>query len=78
MYDYSETIDYILDATGQPDMFFAGFSMGTTQYLILLSEMPEYNDKIRAGFLLGPAVIGKYENHLSRRSRGTHEDPRSL
>ena len=32
--------------------------MGTTQYLILLSEKPEYNEKIRAGILLGPTAFG--------------------
>ena len=32
--------------------------MATTQYLILLSELPQYNDKIRAGFLLGPTAFG--------------------
>ena len=28
---------------------FIGYSMGTTQYLMLLSEKPEYNSKIRSG-----------------------------
>lgn len=32
--------------------------MGTTQYLVLLSELPEYNSKIRGGFLLGPTAFG--------------------
>ena len=32
--------------------------MGTTQYLVLLSEHPEYNSKIRGGFLLGPTAFG--------------------
>lgn len=30
--------------------------MGTTKYCVLLSERPEYNDKIIAGFLMGPAT----------------------
>ena len=60
IYDYAATIDHILNKTGQPDMYFAGYSMGTAQYLILLSEKPEYNSKIRAGFLMGPAAIGKH------------------
>lgn len=33
--------------------------MGTTQYLVLLSQRPEYNNKIRAGFLMGPAAYMK-------------------
>ena len=47
--DYPATIDYIRQTTGQPSMFFVGYSMGTTQYLILLAEKPEYNQAIRAG-----------------------------
>ncbi len=52
-YDYSSTINYILKETGEQEIFFVGYSMATTQYLILLSELPEFNSKIRAGFLLG-------------------------
>jgi lysosomal acid lipase/cholesteryl ester hydrolase len=56
--DYPVTIDYILETTGFENIFFVGYSMGTTQYLILLSERPEYNEKIRAGILLGPTAFG--------------------
>ena len=38
--DYPATIDYIVATTGYDDMHFVGYSMGTTQYLMLLSEMP--------------------------------------
>ena len=38
--DYPAVIDYIVAATGYEDMHFVGYSMGTTQYLMLLSEMP--------------------------------------
>ncbi len=39
--------------------------MATAQYLILLAERPEYNDKIRAGFLLGPtALMGNATNPM--------------
>ena len=47
--DYPAVIDYIVAATGYEDMHFVGYSMGTTQYLILLAEKPEYNQAIRAG-----------------------------
>ena len=56
--DYPVTIDYILETTGFENIFFVGYSMGTTQYLILLSERPEYNEKIKAGILLGPTAFG--------------------
>ncbi len=54
--DYSAEIDYVLEQTGFDDVFFGGYSMGTTQYLVLLAERPEYNAKIRAGFLMAPAA----------------------
>ena len=38
--DYPATIDYIVATTGYDDLHFVGYSMGTTQYLMLLSEMP--------------------------------------
>ena len=47
LYDYPAEIDYILDKTGFDDLFVVGYSMGTTQYFALLSERPEYNDKIK-------------------------------
>ena len=56
--DYTTTIDYIVETTNYESMFFVGYSMGTTQYLILLSEKPEYNAKIKAGFLLAPTAYG--------------------
>ena len=52
--DYSSTIDYILEATSQDSLYFVGYSMAPAQFLMLLSERPEYNRKIKAGFLLGP------------------------
>ncbi len=45
--DYPTAIDYILEQTEASDLHFAGFSMGTTMYLIMLAERPEYNSKIR-------------------------------
>jgi len=65
IYDYPAAIDFILKETGQDQVFFAGFSLGTTKYFILLSEKPEYNDKILAGFMIGPTAIGKHaDNHM--------------
>lgn len=56
-FDYPASIDYILEATSQKDLFYVGYSMGSAHYAILLSELPEYNRKIRAGFLMGPAIF---------------------
>ena len=59
--DYSASIDFILQETNSTKVIFIGYSMATAQYLMLLSEKPEYNKKIKGGFLLGP----RYHNHFS-------------
>jgi predicted alpha/beta hydrolase len=48
-FDYPAAVDLILKETGQEELYFVGYSMATTQYLVMLSEVPEYNSKIRAG-----------------------------
>ena len=57
IFDYPATIDYILEKTNQKSLYFVGYSMGTTQFFMLMSELPEYNSKIKMAFLLGPAAI---------------------
>lgn len=53
-YDLPATIDYILQATGQEKIFYIGHSQGTTSFLVLTAEKPEYNDKIRLMSALAP------------------------
>jgi len=52
--DLTTGIDYALEVTGESSLYFGGHSMGCTQYLVMLSSLPEYNDKIRLGVLLAP------------------------
>lgn len=40
-----------------------GYSMGTSRYFTLLAERPEYNAKVKAGFLMGPAASMTYASH---------------
>lgn len=54
--DITSDIDYVLENTGYAELFYVGYSMGTTKYCVMLAELPEYNDKIIAGFLMGPAT----------------------
>lgn len=61
--DQPAVIDYILQQTKLQKLYYVGFSQGTTSIIVLLSEKPEYNDKIHVAVLLGP--IG-YQ-HLSIR-----------
>ena len=67
--DYPASIDYILNVTQQKDLYFIGYSMGTSHYFMLLSEKPQYNEKIKAGIMIGPAIyldnpIFKHFRHI--------------
>lgn len=42
IYDVPAEIDFILEVTGQEKLSFIGHSMGTTQMLTGLSDIPEY------------------------------------
>ncbi|XP_030378991.1 lipase 3-like [Scaptodrosophila lebanonensis] len=55
--DIPAMIDYILEETGQSQVHYAGHSQGTTVYLVMLSERPEYNAKIKSGHLLAPCAF---------------------
>ena len=45
-YDFFQGIDYALSVTGEESLYYGGHSMGCTQYLIMLSAKPEYNEKV--------------------------------
>ena len=67
--DYPASIDYILNVTQQKDLYYIGYSMGTSHYFMLLSEKPQYNEKIKAGIMIGPAIyldnpIFKHFRHI--------------
>lgn len=57
VYDYKAEVDFILKETGQERIHFVGHSMGCTQFIVFLAELPEYNDKIIDAYLMGPAVF---------------------
>ncbi|XP_071558741.1 lipase 3-like [Temnothorax nylanderi] len=61
MYDLPATIDYILYQTGQQQLFYIGFSQGTTQFWVLMSLRPEYNKKIKLMSALAPVA---YTGHI--------------
>ncbi|EDX13081.1 lipase 3 [Drosophila simulans] len=67
MYDVPAMIDYVLAKTGQQQVQYVGHSQGTTVYLVMVSERPEYNDKIKSAHLLGPAAyMGNMKSPLTR------------
>jgi len=56
-FDVPAVIDKIISVTGQRKIYYFGYSMGTTQIMVLLSERPEYNDKIKLVFMWAPAGV---------------------
>ena len=55
--DLPASIDYILNKTHFPSLHYIGYSMGTTQYFVFLSELPEYNEKILSAHLMAPVAF---------------------
>lgn len=64
LFDLPATIDYILNQTGHPQLYFVGHSQGTTNLMVLLSEKPEYNKFIVAASLLAPVAYLGHSNYI--------------
>ena len=62
VYDLPAVFDYVLEVTGQPDLYYAGHSMGTTMFFICMAERPEYNSRIRLMSALAPV---SYVGHMT-------------
>ena len=45
-YDLPAEIDYILETTSHTRLLYGGFSMGTSAFYVLMTERPEYKDKV--------------------------------
>ncbi|KPI98291.1 Lipase 1 [Papilio xuthus] len=56
-YDIPAQIDKVLAVTGLPKLLYVGYSMGTTSFFTMMSQRPEYNDKVIAFVALAPAVF---------------------
>lgn len=63
-YDLSAKIDYILKVTNQKSLYFVGHSQGSTDLLVLLSMMPEYNQKIRQAHFMSPVAFMAHPHPL--------------
>lgn len=55
VYDLAACVDYIAN-TSRKKVNVVGYSLGGTIALILLSERPQYNEKIATSVLMAPAV----------------------
>lgn len=60
VYDLPAVIDHILYETGQAQLTYLGFSMGTTVFWVMLSERPDYADKVRVMAALGPVAYAQH------------------
>ncbi|XP_035748976.1 lysosomal acid lipase/cholesteryl ester hydrolase-like isoform X2 [Egretta garzetta] len=60
MYDLPAMIDFVLQKTGQKQIYYIGYSQGCTIAFIAFSSMPELAQKIKTFFALAPAVIIKH------------------
>jgi len=59
VYDLPASIDFVLYKTGSKKLQYIGHSQGTTAFFVMLSEKPEYNDKIEKMHALAPiAYVG--------------------
>lgn len=57
IYDLPACIDYILDKTNCSKLNFIGHSQGATSFMVMASERPEYNSKIRQMHAMAPCVF---------------------
>ncbi|XP_017782422.1 PREDICTED: lipase 3-like [Nicrophorus vespilloides] len=60
VHDLPETIDYILNVTGSKSLYHLGHSQGTTVLLVMLSERPEYNSKVKMHIGYAPVAYHKH------------------
>ncbi|XP_033218381.1 lipase 3-like [Belonocnema kinseyi] len=60
--DLPAMIDFILEKTGNRKIFYIGHSQGTTNFFVMASELPEYNDKIISMHALAPVA---YCQHMT-------------
>ncbi|XP_068215960.1 lipase 3-like [Palaemon carinicauda] len=55
-YDVPASLDYVLQETGAQGVYYVGWSMGTTVFFAMLSERPEYNEKIKVMAGMAPVT----------------------
>jgi len=56
-YDIPAMIDRIIDTTQQDKIFYIGHSMGTTGFMVMANDKPEYQDKIHLASFLAPVAF---------------------
>lgn len=56
-YDVPASIDFILGLTNQKQLQYIGHSQGAAAFFVMMSERPDYNEKIEQMHALAPAVF---------------------
>ncbi|XP_038209047.1 lipase 3-like [Zerene cesonia] len=59
-FDVPAIIDYVINKTGRPKVYYIGHSQGTTDFFVLGSLRPEYNNKVHLSVHLAPVAWMKY------------------
>ncbi|XP_069681184.1 lipase 3-like [Periplaneta americana] len=62
LYDLRAMIDFILETTSRENMFYVGYSQGTTAAFVLMSAVPSYNHKIKIMIFMGPVAFLSHTN----------------
>ncbi|GMS83382.1 hypothetical protein PENTCL1PPCAC_5557, partial [Pristionchus entomophagus] len=65
-YDVPAAIDAVLSLSGAESLYYVGHSQGTMISFLMLSQRPEYNEKVRALFELSPSGTGHSARGVSR------------
>ncbi|NXX50586.1 LIPM Lipase, partial [Tricholaema leucomelas] len=60
MYDLPAMINFMLQKTGQKQIYYVGYSQGCTIAFIAFSSMPELGQKIKTFFALAPVVTASH------------------
>uniref|UniRef100_A0A669QNQ0 Lipase n=1 Tax=Phasianus colchicus TaxID=9054 RepID=A0A669QNQ0_PHACC len=60
IYDLPAMINFVLQKTGQKQLYYVGYSQGATIAFIAFSSMPELAQKIKTFFALAPVVTMKH------------------
>nr|XP_033339533.1 gastric triacylglycerol lipase-like [Megalopta genalis] len=71
--DLPATIDYILGRTKRERVFYIGHSQGTTQFWVMMSQRPEYNEKIALMVGLAPvSFTGNMRGPITKLAKLTY------
>ncbi|GBM04471.1 Lysosomal acid lipase/cholesteryl ester hydrolase [Araneus ventricosus] len=73
-YDVPAMIDYVLNETCEKQLSYIGHSQGTAACFVMLSERPEYNQKIKIFIALAPiSTVGYMTNPIHFIARAKEE-----